>query len=275
VSGRARQLGLGRLLSRRPAELAGGERSLVDIGHALVSAPEVFLFDEPLGDLDAVHRTEVRRQIVDVVRGLGTTTFYVTHDQAEGFAVADRVAFLHQGELVQVGRPRDLYDRPASLLVAGFIGTAPIGLLPARLVVSAGLGGFRVGARTLPIWRSVPESLLDHVGRDVVLALRAEDVSPATSDDDPDSVALDATVIHAEYTGARNVVTVAVAAPAVTAPAVESAEGTTLRVLFPPRAVLRRGDDVRVTVDAARAHVFDAVTGRALWHPDGLDGGSG
>jgi multiple sugar transport system ATP-binding protein len=275
VSGRARQLGLGRLLSRRPGELAGGERSLVNIGHALVSAPDVFLLDEPLGDLDAVHRTEVRRQIVEAVRRRGTTTFYVTHDQAEGFAVADRVAFLHQGEVVQVGRPRDLYDRPASLLVAGFIGTEPIGLLPARLVVSAGMGGFRVGTRTLPLWRSVPDPLLDSVGRDVVLALRAEDVSPARSDHDPDSVALDGTVIHAEYTGARNVVTAAVAAPPVTAPGVERSEGTTLRVLFPPRAVLRPGDAVRIAVDAARAHVFDAVTGRALWHPDGTDGGSG
>ena len=275
VSGRARQLGLGRLLSRRPGELAGGERSLVGIGHALVSAPDVFLFDEPLGDLDALYRPGVRRQIVEAVRGLGATTFYVTHDQAEGLAIADRVAFLHQGEVVQVGRPRDLYDRPANLLVAGFIGTVPIGLLPARLVVSAGMGGFRVGTRTLPIWRSVPDPLLAHVGRDVVLALRAEDVSPATSDHDPDSVALDGTVISAEYTGARNVVTVAVAAPPVTAPGVASSERTTLRVLFPPRAVLRPGDAVRVTVDAARAHVFDAVTGRALRHPDGIDAGSG
>jgi multiple sugar transport system ATP-binding protein len=120
----------------------------------------------------------------------------------------------------------------------------------------------------------VPEPLLDHVGRDVVLGLRAEDVSPATSDHDPDSVALDATVIHAEYTGARNVVTAAIAAPPVTAPGVERFEGTTVRVLFPPRAVVRPGDAVQVAVDATRAHVFDAVTGRALWHPDGIDGGS-
>jgi multiple sugar transport system ATP-binding protein len=268
VTGRARQLRLGRLLSRRPGELSGGERSLVGIGHALVSVPDVFLFDEPLGDLDAVHRADVRRQIVDAVRNLGVTTFYVTHDQAEGLAVADRVALMHQGDVVQVGRPRDLYDRPANLLVAGFIGTAPIGLLPARLVESGGMAGFRVGARTLPLWRSVPDPLLGHVGRDVVLGLRAEDVSPATSDHDPDSVVLDATVSHAEYTGRQNVVTAAVAAPPVTAPGVEWCEGTTLHVLFPPRAVVRPGDAVRVAVDAARAHVFDAATGRALWHPD-------
>jgi len=277
VSGRARQLGLGRLLSRRPGELSGGERSLAGIGHALVAVPDVFLFDEPLGDLDDVQRVEVRRQIVDAVRRLGVTTFYVTHDQAEGLAVADRVALLHQGELVQVGRPRDLYDRPASLLVAGFVGTPPIGLLPARLVVSGGMAGFRVGVRTLPLWGPVPDPLRGHVGRDVVLGLRAEDVTPAASDHDPDSVALDATVLHAEYTGRHNVVTAAVAGPPVTAPGVEWSDGTTLRVLFPPRAPVRPGDAVRVTVHAARAHVFDPLTGRALWHGDAVpaDGPSG
>jgi multiple sugar transport system ATP-binding protein len=268
VSGRARQLRLGRLLPRRPGELSGGERSLVGIGHALVSVPDVFLLDEPLGDLDAVHRTEVRRQLVDTVRRLGVTTFYVTHDQAEGLAVADRVALLHRGEVVQVGRPRDLYDRPANLLVAGFIGAPPIGLLPARLVVSGGMAGFRVGTRTLPLWRSVPDPLLGSVDGDVVLGLRAEDVSPATPDHDPDRVALDATVLHVEYTGRQNVVTAAVAAPPVTAPGVEAFEGTTLTVPFPPRAVVRPGDAVRLAVDATRAHVFDAVSGRALWHPD-------
>lgn len=268
VTERARRLGLGRLLPRRPAELSGGERSLVGIGHALVAAPDVFLFDEPLGDLDASHRVEVRRQIVDAVRRLGVPAFYVTHDQAEGLAVADRVALLHRGDLVQVGRPRDLYDRPASLLVAGFVGTPPIGLLPARLVVSGDLAGFRVGARTLPLWRPVPDPLRNHVDRDVVLGLRPEDVAPAASGSDPDSVALDATAIHTEYTGRQNMVTAAVAAPPVTSPGVEESEGTTLHVLFPRRAVIRPGDAVRITVNAARAHVFDAVTGRALWHGD-------
>jgi multiple sugar transport system ATP-binding protein len=140
------------------------------------------------------------------------------------------------------------------------------------------MAGFLVGVRTLPLWGPVPDSLRGHVGRDVVLGLRAEDVTPAASDHDPDSVALDATVIHAEYTGRHNVVTAAVAAPSVTAPGVEWSARTTLRVLFPPRAPIQPGDAVRVTVHAARAHVFDAVTGRALWHggdavpPDGSSG---
>jgi multiple sugar transport system ATP-binding protein len=275
VSGRARQLRLSRLLSRRPGELSGGERGLVGIGHSLVAIPDVFLLDEPLGDLDAVQRTDVRRQIVDVVRSIGATTFYVTHDQAEGFAVADRVALLHEGGVVQVGRPRDLYEGPVNLLAAGLVGAPSIGLLLARLVVADGLAGFQVGNRTLPLWRRVPPPLRDYADRKVVLGLRAEDVFPAVGGENPDRVALDVVVTNVEYSGRQNVVTVAVGAPPVTAPGVEASTGATLRSLFPARAQVRPGDAVRVAVEASRAHVFDAVTGIALWHPDGDPRGTG
>jgi multiple sugar transport system ATP-binding protein len=274
VRNRARQLRLGRLLPRRPDELSGGEQSLVGIGHAVVATPDVFLFDEPLGDLDAVRRADVRRQIVDVVHSLGVTAFLVTHDQAEGLAVADRVALLHEGGILQVGRPRELYERPVNLLAAGLVGAPPIGLLPARLVVSDGLAGFRVGARTLPLWRPAPDALRGPVGGGVVLGLRAEDVLAAGDDPDPDAVALDGVVTEVEYDGRRNVVTVAVdALPDTALDALTSAGGSggaTLRALFPPRADVRPGDLVAVAVHARRAHVFDAVTGAALWHPGDL-----
>ena len=265
---RARQLRLSGLLSRRPGELSGGERGLVGIGHALVQMPDVFLLDEPLADLDAQQRTDVRRQIVDVVRSLGATTFYVTHDQAEGLAVADRVALIHQGSLLQVGRPRDLYERPGNLMVAGFVGAPPIGLVPGRLVVGGGQAGFEVGARTLPLWGPVPSPLADCVGRELVLGFRAEDVHDAAVDSDPDFVALDGAVTNVEYSGRQNVVTVVVDAPLVFAPGVEPSPAVaTLRAHFPPRSVIRPGQPARVTVEAAQAHVFDAVTGEALWHP--------
>ena len=260
VRGRAQHLGLGRLLSRRPGQLSGGERGLVDIGRALVQRPEVFLLDEPLGDLDAVPRVEVRRQIVEVVRSLGVTTFYVTHDQAEGLAVADRIAVLDEGRLVQVGTPRDLYERPVNVFVADFIGTPPIGLLPARLISAGGQGGFAVGDRTLPLWQAVPAPLLDSVGREVVLGVRPEDVHPAGSTADLDAVTLDAVVSSVEYTGRHNVVALAVQG--------SGSSAATLHSLFPAQAGLRPGDAVRVAVAAARAHVFDAVTGQALWHPE-------
>ena len=147
VTGRARQLRLSRLLPRRPDQLSEGERGLVGIGKALVRVPDAFLLDEPLAHLDAAQRVRVRRQIVEVVRSLHATTFYVTHDQAEALAVADRLAMLHEGAVVQVGKPMDLYERPVDLVVCGFVGSPPIGLLPARLVESGGLAGFAVGSR--------------------------------------------------------------------------------------------------------------------------------
>jgi multiple sugar transport system ATP-binding protein len=271
VSGLARQLRLGRLLPRRPGQLSGGERGLAGIGRALVQTPDVFLLDEPLGDLDAVQRLEVRRQIVEIVRSLGVTTFYVTHDQAEGLAVADRIAVLHRGGVVQVGTPRELYERPADLFVAGFIGEPPIGLLPARLVASGGQAGFEVGTRTLPLWQEVPPSLLEHVGREVVLGLRAEDVHGADARPTPESVTLDAVVSDVEYTGRHNVVALLMDAPPVVVPGGEpfaAPSVATLHAYFPPRAVIRPGDAVRVAVEAARAHVFDAVSGQALFHPE-------
>ena len=268
VGGRARQLRLSRLLSRRPGQLSGGERGLVGIGRALVQIPDVFLLDEPLGDLDAVQRVEVRRQIVDVVRSLGVTTFYVTHDQAEGLAVADRVALLHEGGVRQVGTPRELYERPVDLFVAGFVGAPAIGLLPARLVSAGGQAGYEVGTRTLPLWQEVPRPLLEHVGREVVLGLRAEDVHDAEGRDDPDSVTVDAVVRGVEYTGRQKVVAMRVDAPPTLAAADGGAADAMLHAFFPPHAAVSPGDVVRIAVEAARAHVFDAVTGRALWHPE-------
>ena len=134
-----------------------------------------------------------------------------------------------------------------------------------------------MGTRTLPLWQAVPPPLLDHVGREVVLGLRAEDVHDAAAGLDPDAVALDGVVSHVEYTGRQNVVTVAVGAPPVVAPGAElsvgSSSGATLRSFFAPKAGIRPGAAVRIAVEAARAHVFDAVTGRALWHPgDAADG---
>ena len=264
VTGRARQLRLSRLLPRRPSQLSGGERGLVGIGRAMVQVPDVFLLDEPLGDLDAVQRTEVRRQIVEVVRTLGVATFYVTHDPAEGLAIADRVALLHEGRVVQIGRPRELYERPVNLFAAEFVGDPAIGLLPARVVAAGGQAGFEVGTRTLPLWRGVPEPLRSYVGREVVLGLRAEDVHEAGAGHDANTVTLNGVVVDLEYTGPHTVASVALTG---------AHPGSTLHVSLPSRSPVQPGEAVQVAVDGTRAHVFDADTGMALWHPtDATDG---
>jgi multiple sugar transport system ATP-binding protein len=264
VAGRARQFRIARLLRRKPDQLSQGERGLVGIGRALVQTPRAFLLDEPLAHLDAAERLRVRRRIVEVVRSVGATTIYVTHDPAEAFAVADRVALLHEGTVVQLGPPAQLYDRPGTLLVAASVG--PIGLVPARVTVSGGLAGYAVGPRTLPLWAPAPPGL---AGRELVLGFRPEDVRPAEGAAPSEAVVLDAVVTGVEYTGRNQAVTLAVGAAPVTAPGAGLAApgGATLRALYPAHDPVRAGDAVRVALDARRAHVFDAGTGIALHHP--------
>jgi multiple sugar transport system ATP-binding protein len=270
VAGRAGQFRLNRLLRRKPDQLSEGERGLAGVGRAMVQTPHAFLLDEPLAHLDAAERVRVRRRIVEVVRSLGVTTLYVTHDPTEALAVADRVALLHEGSVVQFGPPAELYERPVDLLAA--VSTASIGLVPARLVVTDSLAGYRVGTRTLPLWGPAPSGV---DGRELVLGFRAEDVGPGSqpgSGSAPassDAVTLDAVVTAVEYTGRHQAVALAVGAPPVRTPGagLAAAGGATLRALYPPRQAIRVGDATRVAVDARRAHVFDALTGRALHHP--------
>jgi multiple sugar transport system ATP-binding protein len=272
VQTQARGLRLGRLLRRMPRTLSSGELARVGIGHALVHAPSAFLFDEPLAHLDAGQRWAVRRRIVEVVKRLDVSTLYVTHDQGEAMGVADRVALLNDGRIVQIDTPADLYARPADVFAAGFVGSPTIGLLPARLVISGGSGGYRVGARTLPLWAPLSGPLASLVDRDVVIGIRPERVTDARRGSDPSTVTLPATVVQVEELGSDAVVTVEVAAPAVTAPGARNWETGTgrarLRSRFQPNTTVRVGETIPIAVDVTQAHVFDPETGRALWHPD-------
>lgn len=265
VAGRAGQFRLGKLLRRRPDQLSEGERGLVGISRALVQAPRAFLLDEPLAHLDAAERLRVRHRIVEVVRSQDVSTLYVTHDPVEALAIADRVALLHEGSVLQDGPPRSVYERPVSLLAAASV--APIGLVPARLVVSDGLAGYLVGRWTLPLW-GPPPSEVDG-GRELVLGFRPEDVRPSASSLPPSAVALDAVVTAVEYLGRNQAVTLAVGAPPVTAPGagLVAPGGATLRALYPAHDPIRAGDAIRVAVDARRAHVFDGITGATLHSP--------
>jgi multiple sugar transport system ATP-binding protein len=273
VRAQARGLSLSRFLKRMPKTLSSGEVSRVGIGHALVHSPSVFLFDEPLAHLDAHQRWAVRRRIVEVVKEHAVSTIYVTHDQEEAMGVADRIVLLDAGTVVQIATPRDLYYRPANVFAAGFIGIPTIGLLPARLVISGTAAGFRVGARTLPLWNSLPAGLAHLVDRDVVLGVRPEHVHDARTGSDPNVVTLPATVVLVEETGPDAVVTLEVAAAAVTVPGSRAAETgaegrARLRSRFARNTSVRVGDSVPIAVDVSRVHVFDPVTGLALHHPE-------
>jgi multiple sugar transport system ATP-binding protein len=271
VSAQAQRLHLSRLLSRMPKGLSAGERGMVGVGRALVQVPSVFLLDEPLAHLDAAERWQTCRRIVDVVKGLNVTTFYVTHDQGEALAIADRLAVLNDGSVVQIGSPREVYQRPVSIFVAGFIGSPPIGLLPARPVESGGTGAFQVGTRTLPLWVPLPAALRDLVDRPVVLGVRPEDIHDAREGIDPRLVALNATVTAVEYTGREDLVTVELPVPAVASPGADPSEAgaqrAQVRARFSPTEKVRPGDEVQLAIDVVRAHVFDVTTGQALHHP--------
>jgi multiple sugar transport system ATP-binding protein len=141
----AKALGLEHLLDRLPRQLSGGQRQRVAMGRALVREPAAFLMDEPLSNLDAKLRVQVRAEIKEIQRRTGTTTIYVTHDQVEAMTLGDRVAVLDRGRLQQVAPPRDLYEHPANVFVAGFVGNPPMNLFPAAIVASI---ASRPGART-------------------------------------------------------------------------------------------------------------------------------
>jgi multiple sugar transport system ATP-binding protein len=265
LTAETRMFRLGGLLRRRPAGLSAGERGLVGVGRATIDVPEAYLFDEPLAHLDAAGRAQARRSIAARVREAGVPALYVTHDQADAFALADRIAVLRAGRVAQTGTGRELWERPAGLFVAQFVGSPPMGLLRGRLVESGGTGGFVVGARTLPLWSPVPDLLRDRLGADVLLGLRPESVGPVGG---AQTVGLDGTAVVVERTGPATAVTVELDLPPVTAPGADPPAGRArLTARFAPRTALRTGDPVRVAVDATRVHVFDPVTGRALWHP--------
>lgn len=245
VTEQASRLRVRRLLHRLPNQISAGQRGQVGIGRALVMSPRAFLLDEPLAHVDAHERIRMRRVISETVRGAGVTTLWVTHDQDEALAVADRVALLREGAVVQIDAPRRMYDHPADLLVADFLGALPAGRLRATLVESGGQGGYRVGSRVLPTWRPLPAELAPWVGRDIVLGLRPEAVQVRSDDPDPHLARLDGLARWVERRGSDTYVTAVYG------------DGNRLVARDSGRSGARPGDLVPLLVDASRAMVCD------------------
>lgn len=260
IEDRGRRLRLGRLLTRMPRTLSPGENGLAGIGRAMVRVPAAFLLDEPLAHLDPPERIRTRQTIVELVRQLGAGALYVTHDQSEAMAVGDRLAVLRDGEVVQVDKPRTVYDQPADTFVAGFLGEPEMGMLPARLVTSGDAAGYRIGVRTLPLWGPAPDGL--HDGDPVLIGLRAEDVTEAGLGADPAAVTLRAVVDRIEPRGNDTLLDARLQVAG-------DADGARLAARLSGRSRLRAGDVAELAVDVRRAHVFDPASGRALLHPAG------
>jgi multiple sugar transport system ATP-binding protein len=173
----AATLGLAQLLARKPKELSGGQRQRVAMGRALVRSPQAFLFDEPLSNLDAGLRAQMRVEIKKLHRRLGTTSVYVTHDQIEAMSLADRIAIMDRGKLMQVGAPLDVYNNPANVFVAQFVGSPAINLLEGKLVTEGGNSSLHLkGGETISLPPTLAKNFAKSSTDRVVLGIRAQDV---------------------------------------------------------------------------------------------------
>jgi multiple sugar transport system ATP-binding protein len=279
VAWAAKMLDLTPYLDRRPKQLSGGQRQRVAMGRAIVRQPQVFLMDEPLSNLDAKLRVQMRADISKLQRDLGTTTVYVTHDQVEAMTMGDRVAVMNQGVLQQVDTPQRLYDQPANLFVAGFIGTPPMNLIETNVSVDGDSVALLIGGQRLP----VPDAALKRYpgirgadGRRVVVGLRASDLHFAR--DRPDLPTLTARLELVEVLGSESIAYFRIDAMAIRPEGVdeetdEEMEGqgvTAARPNFvasvPAESAygLEMDTDIPIAVDAARLHVFDEETGEPL-----------
>ncbi|MBD0348005.1 MAG: sn-glycerol-3-phosphate ABC transporter ATP-binding protein UgpC [Thermoleophilia bacterium] len=283
----ARILDLEPFLKRKPRALSGGQRQRVAMGRAIVRQPQAFLMDEPLSNLDAKLRVQMRAEISRLQRDLGVTTVYVTHDQVEAMTMGDRVAVMRKGEIQQVDSPQQLYDRPVNLFVGGFIGSPAMNLLEARIERSNGslaavAGSQRIGLDADTI--AAHPALEGFNGRTVVLGIRPEDLEDASlAADARDDARLRGTVELREALGAELMIHFGVDAKrAMTedvrelaqdvtgsveaAPQLKEDEGRTIIVgRFSPRSRIREGDTVEVAVDARALHFFDPETGLGIY----------
>jgi len=275
-----RLLGLEDLLDRRPKQLSGGQRQRVAMGRAIIRKPQVFLMDEPLSNLDAQLRVHMRGEIEALQKRLGVTTVYVTHDQIEAMTMGDRVAVMRSGELQQVDTPTHVYDHPANLFVAGFIGSPPMNL--ARGTIERADDGLlvRIGSSAVPIPAELArERDLDPwVGRELIVGIRPEDLEgPGEDGRHAGGALIRAKIDRVEALGANLLGFFTVDAPPATSEAIAEAtgggleevalitrEGTPFCATFEPRVALRVGDEVDVAVDVRRFHFFDPDSETAI-----------
>jgi multiple sugar transport system ATP-binding protein len=218
-------LGLTEVRGRKPAQLSGGQRQRVAMGRAIVRRPRLFLMDEPLSNLDSGLRSELRAEISSLVRTLGVTTLYVTHDQTEALTMADRVAILRRGVLQDVGSPSEVYNRPATLYVAAFLGSPRMNLIEASVRVSLDRHvALHIGGQALYLpWHDIRARAISHYhGERIVLGIRAESLSPATPDM-TDNV-LRGSVRYIEHHGHESLAYLDIGATAVTVDEIKSAE---------------------------------------------------
>jgi multiple sugar transport system ATP-binding protein len=265
------------LLDRKPKQLSGGQRQRVAMGRAIVRNPQVFLMDEPLSNLDAKLRVQMRAEISEVVRSLETTTLYVTHDQTEAMTMGDRMAVMKAGILQQLGTPGECYDTPNNIFVAQFVGSPPMNLVMARVVDATDGLALEVGGSMLAIPEAVFEQrpgLKAYSGKAVAVGVRSEDMEDAALAKAPEASRIIGKVTLTEALGSQIIVHFTFPGrPVVTDDtkllAKESGAGeihvgddagVKWVAAFGPRSRVHTGDEIEIAVDVERAHFFDPDT---------------
>jgi multiple sugar transport system ATP-binding protein len=274
----AKMLELDDLLKRKPSQLSGGQRQRVAMGRAIVREPAAYLMDEPLSNLDAKLRVEMRTYLAGLHQRLRTTTLYVTHDQTEAMTMGDRVAVMRDGRLQQVDIPQVLYDRPANAFVAAFIGSPAMNLLRAQVTGGDGAASVELGELVLPLPSSLVArrpGLARYAGREVVVGIRPEDIEDASLVPSANGSSVPVRITLAEALGSEviahfplggEVEPVAVGG-APDSPSLEAAtdSGVLLTARLSPRSGARSGQPLRVSIDVERLHFFDPETDQAIW----------
>jgi multiple sugar transport system ATP-binding protein len=291
----ARILGLEQFLDKKPRALSGGQRQRVAMGRAIVRQPQAFLMDEPLSNLDAKLRVQMRAEVSGIQRNLKVTTIYVTHDQVEAMTMGDRVAVMRKGELQQVATPQELYDHPVNLFVGGFIGSPAMNMIEATLERADGGFAIKAGDQTIDLDEEVVQrrpALRAYDGRQIVVGIRPEELEDAALDTEaPKGRRMRGRVELREALGSEIMVHFTIEAPPAvtedvrelardvgdesTVEAKAEASHTTMVGRFSPRTEVRQGDVIEVAVDTRSLHFFDPETGMAIYKGQDTTKGDG
>jgi multiple sugar transport system ATP-binding protein len=294
VNDAARILDLEPFLKRKPRALSGGQRQRVAMGRAIVRQPQAFLMDEPLSNLDAKLRVQMRAEIAKLQHDLGVTTIYVTHDQVEAMTMGNRVAVMRKGELQQVAEPQELYDRPVNLFVGGFIGSPAMNMVEATLAHENGRYAVKAGSQSISLDEETlgqRPALKDFGGRAVILGIRPEDLEDAQlASETPAEHRIHGQVELTEALGSEIMVHFSVdAPPALTEDVKELAaavgddrpveanatSSTTLVGRFGARSRVRVADTIEIAVDTRALHFFDPESGLGIYDNEPSTKGAG
>ena len=252
VTEAAKILDLDKLLDRKPKALSGGQRQRVAMGRAIVLNPKVFLMDEPLSNLDAKLRVQMRSEISSLHRRLGATIIYVTHDQTEAMTLGTRIVVLKDGVIMQVDSPQKLYNEPKNLFVAGFIGTPQMNFVDAKVTIDGDKASLQFGGFTITLPPAKAKKLGGYNGKTVVMGIRPDDIddSQITIETFKDSI-IDTTVTGYELLGSEVLLYYEVG-------------GVTMSAKVDARTPARIGDKIRLSFDPSKIHLFDKETEQTI-----------